>query len=140
MLLLDNSAWARLPSPSLSDARRAELAELIELGQVAVCTPFLLEAGWSARSAEHHDRLLADLLALPRVMIDDAVEDAALVAQRELARRGHHRTASPSDLLIAACAHTHGAGVLHYDHDYDVLLAITGLEYESHWLAPAGAL
>ncbi len=138
--MLDNSAWARLPSPSLSDARRAEVAEMIERGQVAVCTPFLLEAGWSARSAEHHDELLDDLLQLPRVMIDSRVEDAALSAQRELARRGHHRTASPADLLIAACAHTQGSGVLHYDHDYDVLLKITGLDYESHWLAPAGAL
>ncbi len=140
MLLLDNSAWARLPSPSLSDARRTEIAAMIECGEVAVCTPFLLEAGWSARSATHHDELLADLLRLPRVMIDSHVEDAALTAQRELARRGHHRTASPSDLLIAACAHTHGSGVLHYDHDYDVLLEITALHYESQWLAPAGAL
>lgn len=140
MLLLDNSAWARLPSPSLSDARRAEIAGMIEHGQVAVCTPFLLEAGWSARTAGHHDHLLADLLQLPRVMIDRQIEDAALIAQLELARRGHHRTASPSDLLIAACAHTRGSGVLHYDHDYDVLLEITGLDYESHWLAPAGAL
>ncbi len=77
---------------------------------------------------------------LPRVMIDSDVEDAALVAQRELARRGHQRTASPADLLIAACAHVHGSGVLHYDRDYDILLEITGLDYESHWLAPAGAL
>ncbi len=140
MLLLDNSAWARLSSPSLAAARRAEIAELIEGGDVAVCAPFLLEAGWSARTAAHHDQLLADLLQLPRVMIDSHVEDAALVAQRDLARRGHHRTASPSDLLIAACAHTHGSGVLHYDRDYDVLLEITGLDYDSHWLAPAGAL
>lgn len=140
MLLLDNSAWARLSSPSLAAARRAEIAELIERGDVAVCAPFLLEAGWSARTAAHHDQLLADLLELPRVMIDSHVEDAALVAQRDLARRGHHRTASPSDLLIAACAHTHGSGVLHYDRDYDVLLEITGLDYDSHWLAPAGAL
>jgi predicted nucleic acid-binding protein len=140
MLMLDNSAWARLPSRSLPDVRRAEIAELIECGQVAVCAPFLLEAGWSARSAAHHDELFADLLKLPRVIIDSQVEDAALAAQHELARSGHHRTASPADLLIAACAHAYGSGVLHYDRDYDVLLEITGLDYESHWLAPAGAL
>lgn len=140
MLLLDNSAWARLSSPSLPDTRRDEIAELIEQGRIAVCAPFLLEAGWSARSAAHHDHLLADLLQLPRVMIDSDVEDAALAAQHALARRGHHRTASPSDLLIAACAHAHGSGVVHYDRDYDVLLEITELDYASHWLAPAGAL
>jgi predicted nucleic acid-binding protein len=140
VLLLDNSAWARLSSASLPDTRRDEIAELVERGAVAVCAPFLLEAGWSARTAAHHDQILADLLQLPRVTIDGAVEDAALSAQHELARRGHHRTASPSDLLIAACAHAHGSGVLHYDHDYDVLLELTELRFESHWLAPAGAL
>ena len=140
MLVLDNSAWARLSSRSLPDARRAEIAGLIEDGQVAVCAPFLLEAGWSLRSAAHHDQLLADLLRLPRVVIDSQVEDAAISAQRALARRGHHRTPSPSDLLIAACAHAHGSGVLHYDRDYDVLAAKTDLDVGSVWLAPAGSL
>ena len=140
MLLLDNSAWARLESPTLAEHRRAEIANLIESGEIAVCTPFLLEAGWSARSARHHDALLADLLQLPRLRIDADVEDAALDAQRQLARRGHHRSASPSDLLIAACAHVHGAGVLHYDRDYDVLVELSELTFESHWLAPAGTL
>lgn len=140
MLLLDNSAWARLSSRRLSDARRAEIAELIEQGCVAVCAPFLLEAGWSARSAAHHGELLADLRQLPRLTIDSQIEDVALTAQSELARGGHHRTASPSDLLIAACAHTNAAGILHYDRDYDVLLELTGLDFESHWLAPAGTL
>jgi predicted nucleic acid-binding protein len=140
VLLLDNSAWARLGSPALADERRAEVAELVEHGEVAVCAPFLLEAGWSARTAAHHDELLADLLQLPRVPIDSDVESAALAAQSELARRGHHRTVSPSDLLIAACAHTRGGGVLHYDRDYDTLLEITALGYESHWLAPPGTL
>jgi predicted nucleic acid-binding protein len=140
LLLLDNSAWARLELPALPDERRAEVATMIEHGEIAVCSPFLLEAGWSARSAEHHDQLLADLLHLPRLWINAEVEDAALDAQRDLAHRGHHRSASPSDVLIAACAHVHGAGVLHYDRDYDVLAELTGLAFESQWLASAGTL
>lgn len=140
MLLLDNSAWARLELPALPDDRRIEIATMIESGEIAVCTPFLLEAGWSARNAARHDELLADLLQLPRLRIGADIEDAALDAQRGLARRGHHRSASPSDLLIAACAHVHGAGVLHYDRDYDVLIELSGLAFESAWLAPAGTL
>jgi predicted nucleic acid-binding protein len=140
VLLLDNSAWARLELPSLAEDRRAELADMIERGEIAVCTPFLLEAGWSARGGTHHDQLLADLLLLPRLRIDAHVEDAAVDAQRDLARRGHDRSAPPADLLIAACAHVHGAGVLHYDRDYDVLVELTGLAFESHWLASAGTL
>jgi len=140
VLLLDSSAWARLGSPILAEDRRAEVATLIESGEIAACTPFLLEAGWSARSARHHDELLADLLQLPRLRITAQVEDAALDAQHELAHRGHHRGASPSDLLIAACAHIHGAGVLHYDRDYDVLVELGALVFESRWLASAGTL
>jgi predicted nucleic acid-binding protein len=113
---------------------------MIESAEIAVCTPFLLEAGWSARSAAHHDQLLTDLLQLPLVRVDANVEEAALDAQRDLARRGHHRGASPSALLIPACAHVNGAGVVHYDRDYDVLSDLGGLDFESHRLAPAGTL
>jgi predicted nucleic acid-binding protein len=113
---------------------------MIEEGEIAVCVPFLLEAGWSARDASEHERLLTDLLRLPYLAIDERVERAALAAQRELARRGHHRGASPSDLLIAACAHVKAAGVLHYDHDYDHLNALTGLRFDAQWLAPPGTL
>jgi len=140
VLLLDNSAWARLGSAALSDGRRAEIAAIVENGGLGVCTPFLLEAGWSARSGRHHDELLTDLRRLPHLRIDAEVEDAAIAAQTELARRGHRRSSSPSDLLIAACAHVNRAGVLHYDRDYDLLVELTGLSFESHWLAPAGTL
>jgi predicted nucleic acid-binding protein len=140
VLLLDNSAWARLDAAALPIARRESIATQVADGEIAVCTPFLLEAGWSTRNADHHDRLTADLLLLPRLRIDSAVEDAALAAQRALARRGHHRSASPSDLLIAACAHLNDAGVLHYDRDYDLLVELTELTFDSQWLSPAGTL
>jgi len=41
---------------------------------------------------------------------------------------------------LAACAHEAGAGVLHYDRDYDVIAEHTSLGFESIWLAPAGTL
>jgi predicted nucleic acid-binding protein len=113
---------------------------MIERGEIALCAPFLLEAGWSARSAADHDELLADLLHLPYLAIDVDVEAAALAAQSDLARRGHHRSASPSDLLIAACAHINAAGVLHYDRDYDRLVELTSLHFDSQWLAEPGTL
>lgn len=113
---------------------------MIEDGELAVCAPFLLEAGWSARHALEHDQILSDLLRLPYLAIDADVEDAALAAQSDLARRGHHRSASPSDLLIASCAHANAAGVLHYDRDYDRLVELTGLHFDSCWLARPGTL
>jgi predicted nucleic acid-binding protein len=138
-LLLDNSAWARLADPAVDDERVTELADALEAGRIATCLPFLLEAGYSARSAQDHDRLFADLLALPHYAIDEAVERRALDAQRQLARVGHHRL-PPVDLLVAALADRHELGVLHYDRDYDLISDKTDLEFASVWLAPAGTI
>jgi predicted nucleic acid-binding protein len=83
--------------------------------------------------------LIGDLLALPRVRIDEQVEERALDAQRQLARVGHHRL-PPVDVIVAAIADTHGLGILHYDIDYDLLAEKTDLSYESVWLADRGSL
>ncbi|HZV72598.1 MAG TPA: PIN domain-containing protein [Conexibacter sp.] len=139
MLLLDNSAWTRLPRVQLDEQRRADIGRLISEGGIATCLPFLLEAGYSARSARHHRAILSDLGLYPRVEITRDVERLALDAQSDLARVGHHRL-RPTDILIAACAHEAGAGVLHYDRDYDVLREHTRLRFDSEWLAPAGSL
>jgi predicted nucleic acid-binding protein len=138
-LLVDNSAWVRLADPALGDKRVTELAEALEDGQIAACLPFMLEAGYSARSARDHDELLADLRALPYYAIDEAVEQRALNAQAQLARIGHHLL-PPVDLLVAALADRHQLGVLHYDRDYDVVAEKTDLTFASVWLAPAGTL
>jgi len=138
-LLIDNSAWARLADPALGDDRVTELADALEAGRIATCLPFVLEAGYSARSARDHDELLAELLALPRVSIDDDVERRALDGQRQLARVGHHRL-PPVDLLVAALADRYRLGVLHYDRDYDLVAEKTDLDFASVWLAPAGMI
>ena len=138
-LLLDNSAWARVADPALEDKRAAELAGAVEDGRIAACLPFLLEAGYSARSARDHDQLLTDLNALPYYAIDEAVERRALDAQAQLARIGHHRL-PPVDLLVAALADRHQLGVLHYDRDYDLIADKTDLGFASVWVAPAGTL
>jgi predicted nucleic acid-binding protein len=138
-LLLDNSAWVRLGRHGVAPERSEEIADALEAGGIAVCLPFLLEAGYSARTAAEHNGLLTELLSLPRFHIDEVVEQRALDAQRQLARVGHHRL-PPVDLLIAALADRYQLGVLHYDHDYDVLAERTDLRFESAWLVPAGSL
>jgi predicted nucleic acid-binding protein len=138
-LLLDNSAWARLGDPALSDARASEIADALEAGRIATSLPFLLEAGYSARSVRDHEELLDGLLALPRFEIDEEVERRAVDAQRLLARLGHHRL-PPVDLIVAAIADRHGLGVLHYDRDYDLIAEKTDLDFESVWLAAAGTV
>jgi len=139
LLLLDNSAWSRLLSGVVPRERRETVGEWLDQQRLAVCLPFLLEAGYSARTASDHRELMRRLEHLPRLPIDSAVERVALDAQRELAAVGHHRLA-PTDLVIAACAHLAGGGVLHYDRDYDLIAEHTRLRFESVWLAEAGSL
>jgi predicted nucleic acid-binding protein len=139
LLLLDNSAWSRLLIGGLPEDRQELVLRWLEEGRLAVCLPFLLEAGYSARSAPDLGKLMRRLEQLPRLPVDEAVERIALDAQRELAGVGHHRLA-PTDLVIAACAHLVGGGVLHYDRDYDLISAHTRLDFESVWLAEAGEL
>jgi predicted nucleic acid-binding protein len=78
VFLIDNSAWARRRLPGA----RERLASAMEDGDIAVCSPFLLEAGYSARSGDDHSALLADLALLPRVGIDSYVEHLALRARK----------------------------------------------------------
>ncbi|HEY6729926.1 MAG TPA: PIN domain-containing protein [Solirubrobacterales bacterium] len=139
MLLLDNSAWSRLLSGKVPLERRETVIGWLDEQRLAVCLPFMLEAGYSARSASDHGKLLRRLEQLPRLPIDGAAERTALDAQYELAAVGHHRLA-PTDLVISACAHLAGGGVLHYDRDYDLILEHTRLSFESVWLADAGTL
>jgi predicted nucleic acid-binding protein len=140
VLLLDNSAWSRVVAGGLPDDRAETVASWLEQRQLAICLPFLLEAGYSARASADYQEMMDEFdLLFPRVEIAAAMEDRALLAQRELAARGHHRLA-PIDVVIAACAHEVGAGVLHYDRDYDLIAEHTNLSFESVWLAPAGTL
>jgi predicted nucleic acid-binding protein len=139
VLLLDNSAWARIVTGVIDEERAETIAAWIEQRSLAVCLPFLLEAGYSARSAADHGAMMEELAAFPYVEMTGGVEDRAAQAQRELAAVGHHRLA-PMDVVIAACAHEAGAGVLHYDRDYDLLLAHTSLVFDSEWLTAPGAL
>jgi len=139
VLLIDNSVWSRLLSGGVPRVRLNAVVEKLDAGEIATCLPFLLEAGYSAQSAADHEQSIDRLGTLPSVSIDADIEATARKAQRELARAGHHRL-SPIDLIIAACAHEAGAGVLHYDRDYDVIAELTSLRFESVWVAPAGSL
>jgi predicted nucleic acid-binding protein len=139
VLLLDNSAWSRLVAGAIPRKEREKVGAWIEEKRLGVCLPFLLEAGFSARSAGDRKELMAHLEHLPRLSITEEVERAAFEAQQELAEVGHHRL-PPTDLLIAACAARVGGGVLHYDRDYDLIAEHTRLSFESVWVAEAGTL
>ena len=115
LLIFDKSAYARGFRASDYEA------------EVCSCDITELEILYSARSRDEYVRLEGDLAGFRRLRMDAQTMAAARGAQRELAERGRHRLPIP-DILIAACAAQHGAGVLHADRHYDALADVLDFE------------
>ena len=111
LLLVDKSAYVRGVDPG-------GYAETL-----CVCPAIELELLTSARSGAEYAAFERALAALRSLRMDAGTFDTARSAQRELAAVGRHRIPI-ADLLIAACAQQHGAGVLHFDRHYDVLAQV----------------
>ncbi len=135
LYVIDTSAWARMAVPTVNKRIAAILVE----GAAGTCLPLDLEDGRSARNL--HDAMRIRALRT-RVMTDLPMTPGVTVRAREiqlaLTQRGHHRAASPVDLVTAATAAEYGATVLHYDRDYDLMAQVGGPR--SEWVAPAGTL
>lgn len=118
-----------------SDQARKVLELLLADGALATCQIAALEIRYSARNLLDYERLERDMAALPWLDVTTNAMDRALEVQHELARRGQHRLSLP-DLIFAATAEVHDATVLHYDHDYDLIAAVTG--QSTRWIVPRG--
>jgi predicted nucleic acid-binding protein len=96
-----------------------------ELGEPCLCAVTRFEMLYSARSPRAFERLEVELDTFHDLRVDAETIAIARSAQRELAARSQHRVPIP-DLLIGACAHQHGAAVLHLDRHYDTLARVLG--------------
>ncbi|MFI9781988.1 PIN domain nuclease [Kitasatospora sp. NPDC051984] len=130
--LIDKSALARWGKPTV----RPVLDDLSQRGLLAVSAAVEMEVLHSARSAAEADRLSHLLRGFDYLASTDEVWDRAKDIQRRALFRGNHRALSMADMLIAATAERHGATILHYDGDYDMIAAITG--QPTRWVVPAG--
>ncbi|MFD8708363.1 PIN domain nuclease [Kitasatospora sp. NPDC059648] len=130
--LIDKSAFARFSKPGV---RRA-LKPLIIRGVVAICGAVELEIMHSARSKADAIEIREGVSGFDRLPTPDEVWDRAIEVQALLAAAGNWRALSVADLVIAATAERHGATVLHYDGDYDMIAAATGQPTE--WVVPQG--
>lgn len=140
-VILDNSAWSRLLGGRVPAAVVRRWEQALARDEIFVCDPFRMEALYSARDAKDYMSLSEELDALGQAPCDQVVWQLAQTAQRTLAsgRRVSHRI-KPVDLVVAAAAHHHDVGVLHYDHDFDILANHAGLSFASRWLAKRGTL
>lgn len=102
-------------------------------GLIAICPITELEFFFSARSLADCERTVEDMRSLfGWEPVDDRAYDRAWTVQGELTKRGLHRSAGPVDLVIAATAELRGLTLLHRDHDFDCIAAVTGQPHQ--WL------
>jgi predicted nucleic acid-binding protein len=130
-LVFDTSAWIRRTDPAVLPTWAATR----DAGLLAVCPVVALELLAAARDEEKFANLDRALQGLAQAPVTRRAGDAALSASREL--RSERRLPA-ADYLIAAAAAQRGAGVLHYDHHYDLLCRVLGIE--SVWIAQPGSI
>ena len=79
--------------------------------------------------------------SMDSVRCDERTLELAFEAQQAMAdAAGLMHRRKPLDFLIAATAHQHGHGVLHYDRDYDLIAEHGRLDFTSVWVVPPGSL
>jgi predicted nucleic acid-binding protein len=114
--LLDTSGLVRL----LRDRKLQEAwYDAIDAEAIGSCYPQRAEFLYSARGATEYDeiaKMFADLY--PDMSVPKNAGRWIATVQYQMARAGHHRSASAVDLIIAATAAHHGLTVLHDDEDY----------------------
>ncbi len=132
--LIDTSALVRLDTAS--DV--AEWFSRIQRGLVRISIITRLELGYSARSAEDHERQSAafPLNSMLTEYLSTHAQDRAVEVQLSLARAGLHRAPSIADLLLAASAELAGLTVLHVDKDFELIAEITGQPVERLAIEP----
>lgn len=131
LLVFDTSAWNRQRDPVVLYRWLASA----ESDLLAVCPVVALELLASARNDEKFAELDQTLAALPAAPVTRSASAAAIAASRDL--QGERRLPA-ADYLIAAAAAGRGAGVLHYDHHFDPLCRVLGIE--SVWIAKPGSI
>lgn len=131
--LVDTSVLTRLAAPEV----RSTLQPRAERGELATAGISDLEVGYSARSASEWDRLAEALGVFELVETTSEHVRRAKQVQRLLAAK-HQRGRKVPNLLIAAAAELERLIVVHYDADFDRIVAVTG--QRSEWVVPAGSI
>lgn len=140
-LLFDNSVWARLLDGRLAGRARETFEAALVANELWTCPPTLLEMRYSARDGDGFVITAKRLDALPHAALTAEAAASAVTAQAELAAEpGISHRVKPVDLLIASIAASKNLGVLHYDHDYDIISENTSLSFTSVWVAPRGEI
>jgi predicted nucleic acid-binding protein len=136
--LIDNSAWSRLStSEQVAEAFRA-VVDSARPVNILICPPTAAEIGFSARSGNEHDQMMAGLAAFPECRAAPSKEDV-LDIQNRLWNGGLLRAVGPMGTLIAAYAIANDAVVLHYDRDFEHVGSVVE-RFAHRWIVPPGTI
>jgi predicted nucleic acid-binding protein len=122
VILIDSSSWIHFLRPNGDPVIRARVEAALTAGEACWCPLVRLEL-WNGAAGDRDRRILRDFEAvLPELTIDDEVWSGA----QDLARRARAAGVSvpATDILIAACARRHGAGLETADSDFELLTEI----------------
>ena len=109
-------------------------------GEIATCEQVKLELLHSARNEREFEAKRTSLDALPNCSAGADLWRRMIDVYGLLAAVGPqwHRSVKHADLVIAACAEAAGLPLVHYDQDFDAIVAVTG--QPARWAAPPGSL
>lgn len=119
MILIDTSSWIHLLRPDGEPAVRGRVEAALRAGDACWCPIVQLELWNGARGGSEQRVLRRFAAVLPELPMDGTVWSAAY----NLARRARARgvTVPAADVVIAACAHRHGAALESADKDFELL-------------------
>ena len=122
MVLIDTSSWVETLRESGRSEVRQRVVQLTISGEAVWCDPVRLELWHGARGHQEKKRLDdmdRTLISLP---VDQDVWDLSI----DLARRARGKgiTVPPIDLIIAACARYHEAGIEAADQHFGELMRL----------------
>jgi len=126
VILVDSSSWIHFLRPSGDPVVRARVEAALTAGEACWCPLVRLEL-WNGAAGDRDRRILRDFEnVLPELAMDDEVWARAY----ELARRARAAGVSvpATDVLIAACARRHGAGLETADSDFERLAVVPPFE------------
>ena len=119
MILIDTSSWIHFLRPDGDPTIRDRVQAALRAGEACWCPVVQLELWNGARGGPERRGLRHFAAVLPDLPIDANVWSAAYNLARRTRARGV--TVPAADVLIAACAHRHGAALESADKDFERL-------------------
>lgn len=122
MLLVDTSSWIHFLRPGGEPAARDRVARALAAGEACWCAMIRLEL-WNGAAGARETSALRDF---ERILSELPTDDEVWSQAVDLARRARAAgvTVPATDLLIAACARRHGAGLEASDRHFLEIAAL----------------